>query len=87
MKESPVQEALRRIQELVASSVGAPLQGDAALKLHSLLAGLGERAETPHEGGNFKSREVTILLADLRGVTTVAARQTGGVAGAGAGPA
>jgi adenylate cyclase len=76
MKESAVQEALRRIQQLVAASTGAPLQGEAAAKLQSLLAGLGERGATPHDVGNFLSREVTILLADLRGFTTVAAKQS-----------
>ena len=76
MKESALQEALRRIQQLVASATGAPLQGDAAQKLQSLLAGLGGRAASPHDVGNFLSREVTILLADLRGFTTVAAKQS-----------
>ena len=79
MKESPVQEALRRIQGLVASSTGSPLQGDAALQLQALLAGLGGRHAVSHDVGNFLSRDVTILLADLRGFTTVAARQSADV--------
>ena len=79
MKESPIQEALRRVQELVASSTGAPLQGDAVKKLHALLAGLGEQAAPSHDVGNFLSRDVTILLADLRGFTTVAAKQSADV--------
>jgi len=79
MKETPVQEAQRRIQELIASSSGAPLQGEAAQKLQSLLAGLGERTATAHDVGNFLRQDVTILLADLRGFTTVAAKQSGDV--------
>jgi adenylate cyclase len=79
MKESSVQEALRRIQQLVASSTGAPLQGDAVLKLQSLLVGLKGPVPVSHDVGNFLSRDVTILLADLRGFTTVAAKQTADV--------
>ena len=79
MKESPVQETLRRIQELVASSTGAPLQGEAAQKLQALLGGLGQQAQASRDVGSFLSREVTILLADLRGFTTVAARQSADV--------
>ena len=70
MKESPVREALRAIQELVAAMSGAPLQGEAALKLQALLARLGGPS-APAKTGSFLSREVTILLADLRGFTTV----------------
>jgi adenylate cyclase len=74
MKESPVREALRGIQALVAEATGAPLQGEAASKLQALLAGLGGPAVPSQQIGNFLSREVTILLADLRGFTTVAAK-------------
>jgi len=79
MKESPIQEALRRIQQLVASSTGTPLQGDAVLKLQSLLVGLKGPVPASYDVGNFLSRDVTILLADLRGFTTVAAKQSADV--------
>jgi len=79
MKESLTQETLRGIQQLVASATGAPLQGEAALKLQALLAGLSGVTAPSREVGSFLSREVTILLADLRGFTTIAAKQSADV--------
>lgn len=75
MKDSAVQLALRGIQELVAESTGSRLGAEAALKLRALLASLGGQRAVPVEVGRFLSRDVTILLADLRGFTSVAEKQ------------
>ncbi len=70
MKRSILREALDRIQDIIASETGAPLKGDGEKRLESVL-----RDATAHEGTpadeKFLTREVTILLADLRGFTSV----------------
>lgn len=79
MKDSPVQQALRGIQELVAAATGAPLEGEAARTLQALLANLGGPVPVRRQTGTFLSCEVTILLADLRGFTTVAEKHPAAV--------
>lgn len=79
MRDTPVQETFRSIQSLIAAATGTSLQGEAAHRLKHLLAHLAGSASTPPSTETFLSREVTILLADLRGFTAVAARHPVGV--------
>jgi adenylate cyclase len=72
MKDPVVHEALRQIQEIVSQETGTALPSNAKSRvekvLHSAfghLAGNGGRED-------YLTREVTILLADLRGFTSIA---------------
>jgi len=80
--ESRVRDVLRRIQDIVGESTGRRLAGEAERQLQQLLAGLagGKAAGTP--GEDFSYRDVTILLADLRGfMALMASRPAGAVLG------
>jgi len=79
MRDTPVQEAFRSIQSLIAAATGTSLQGEVAHRLQDLLATLAGPVSVPRFSENFLSRDVTILLADLRGFTTVAATHPVGV--------
>ena len=72
MKDPLVHEALRQIQDIVAQDTGQKLAPAARTRVEKVLvsaigqlAGSTKRKETTHE--------VTILLADLRGFTSIAA--------------
>jgi adenylate cyclase len=79
MRESPIRDALRRVQDIVADATGAPLGAEAEKRLVHVLAALaGERPRAPTVE-NFSPREVTILLADLRGFTALSAAHPAGV--------
>jgi adenylate cyclase len=74
MKDPVVNEALRQIQDIVTEEIGEALPARAKSRvekvLHSAfgqLAGGGTRE-------NYLVREVTIMLADLRGFTAIASR-------------
>jgi adenylate cyclase len=78
MKESVIRDALRRIQDIVTESTGQPLKGEAEKQLENLLGSItGGAAE--HARDNFSQRDVTILLADLRGFTAITAAYPAGV--------
>jgi len=71
MKEPVVHEALRQIQDIVAEESGKPLQPAARERIQKVLtSAFGQLAGVR---GNDKAltREVTILLADLRGFTAI----------------
>ncbi len=73
MKEPVVHETLRQIQEIVAEESGKPLLASARERIHGVLtSAMGQLAGVR---GNDKAltREVTILLADLRGFTAISA--------------
>jgi adenylate cyclase len=78
MKESVVRDALRRIQDIVAESTGQALKGDAEKQVENLLGSITGGAAAPARD-NFSQREVTILLADLRGFTAITAAYPAGV--------
>jgi adenylate cyclase len=79
MRESHIRDALRRVQDIVADATGAPLGAEAENRLVHVLANLaGERQRAPVVE-NFSHREVTILLADLRGFTSLSAAHPAGV--------
>jgi len=71
MKEPVVHEALRQIQDIVAEESGKPLQPVARERIQKVLtSAFGQLAGVR---GNDKAltRDVTILLADLRGFTAI----------------
>jgi adenylate cyclase len=78
MKESPARQALDRIRAIVARDTGRPLGPLAEAELDEVLRDL-KRDALPPAGGEFLSREVTILLADLRGFTAIATANSAGV--------
>ena len=79
MRESPLRDALRRIQDIVLDSSGAPLTAEHEKRVLHVLTGLiGERSRAPTVE-SFSEREVTILVADLRGFTALSAAHPAGV--------
>ena len=71
MKDPVVNEALRQIEGIVAQETGSPLPAQARSRVEKVLqSALGQLAGSPKRDQNL-TREVTILLADLRGFTTV----------------
>ncbi len=75
MPKSGSRDTVRQIQEIVEKETGAQLRPQAVARIDALLgAAMGDTAS---ERG-FLSREVTILLADLRGFTSIAANYPGG---------
>jgi adenylate cyclase len=78
MNELTVRDTLKHIQELIARETGAPLQGDAEKRLENLLRNAPDGPDGAPHGAGFLSREVTILLADLRGFTSISAAYPAG---------
>ena len=79
MRESQIRNALRRIEDIVFDATGATLSADHEKRLLNVLSGIageGRRARTVE---NFSHRDVTILLADLRGFTSLSASYPAGV--------
>lgn len=78
MKEPVLREALARVQDIIARMSGAPLTGPGAEELEAALRGaIGHFSGSTVED-SFLSREVTVLLADLRGFTSVSALHPAG---------
>lgn len=79
MKDDPGKEAVRHLQAIVARETGAPLNRSAAMEMEAVV----RRAcgDDPDDGADFsfERREVTIVLADLRGFTAMSATQPAGV--------
>jgi len=79
MRESQVRHALRRIQDIVLEASGAPLAAEHEKRVALVLSGLaGERSRAPTVE-SFSQRDVTILVADLRGFTSLSAAHPAGV--------
>jgi adenylate cyclase len=70
-----LRDALRLIQDVVIQSKGSPLDGEAMRRVEEALKGLvapeARRADT-----GYSRREATILFADLRGFSAIAAAHT-----------
>ena len=81
MKYTPAQQGLQRIREVVTRDTGKPLSAAGASEIEAVLKELdGEsQAYRSAAGQEFLSREVTILLADLRGFTAIAATNPAGI--------
>lgn len=73
MNDSIIRDTLQRIQDLIAKSTGTPLQGQAEKRLENALRNMLDHPENGAASGSFLNREVTILLADLRGFTSLTA--------------
>ena len=73
MKDPVVNEALKQIQDIVAQETGNPLAGQARTRVQRVLtSALGQLAGMRGDDKHL-TRDVTILLADLRGFTTISA--------------
>lgn len=76
MKEDTSKEAVRRLQELIVRETGSPLRPSANAEVASIIRSVCAAGEQAGETGaerSFVQREVTILLADLRGFTAITA--------------
>ena len=74
MKDPVVNEALRQIQAIVAEETGTPLPSIARTRVEKVLtSAMGQLAGSPNRE-NYLVREVTILLADLRGFTAISSQ-------------
>ncbi len=69
MTQALPEEVMRRIQELVAAETGATLGVEAAARLHAALTTGPGKPAAPSEPD--ASCDVTVLLADLRGFSSV----------------
>lgn len=81
MKHTSAQQVLQRIREVIARDTGKPLSAAGATEIESVLRELSGpgQAFPSAPGQEFLSREVTILLADLRGFTAIAASHPAGI--------
>lgn len=82
MKDNPGREAVRRLQALIARETGAVLKHAARMEMESIVqCALGAEAEDRVTDGDhsFEPRNVTILLADLRGFTSITTTQPAGI--------
>ena len=75
MKLTPTQQMLQRIRDIVARDTGKSLSEPASAEVEGVLRHLDGESYPSALGQDFISREVTILLADLRGFTAIAAAQ------------
>jgi adenylate cyclase len=76
MKDDPGKEAVRHLQALIARETGAPLKHAAEEEMESIIqraCGVSSEETAPGPEHSFVRREVTILLADLRGFTSITA--------------
>ena len=71
MKTSILWDTVRRGQDIIAKETRAPLPGGAEKQLENLLSGATGQGMAVSSGEKFSSREVTILLTDLRGFTSI----------------
>jgi adenylate cyclase len=70
MNDPVVREALRQIQDIVSQEVGKELPSSAATRVAKVLqSAMGRLGASKRE--NLLARDVTILLADLRGFTSI----------------
>lgn len=76
MKDDPGKEAVRHIQVLITRETGAPLKHTAEAELESIIQYARGTSSDDSAAGpehSFERRDVTILLADLRGFTSITA--------------
>jgi adenylate cyclase len=79
VKQSLTRDALRRIQDIIAKATGNSLEGEAERQLESVLERYLGDSEPSAGSDNFSERDVTILLADLRGFTAITSSYPAGV--------
>ena len=75
-----IRDVVRRVQDIVADATGHRLEGEAEEQLVALLGDLEEGTWPPNGSAqeHFSYRDVTILLADLRGFMAMTASQPAG---------
>ena len=78
MKASSYSVAISRIRKLVLRDTGQYLSEACATEIETVMSSMDNRATSLGEDAEFQSREVTILLADLRGFTAIAADRPAG---------
>ncbi len=76
MNEAELRDTVRRIQDIISSETGARLGLNAEELLAKILKNLASHNLSGAEG--FSSRDITILLADLRGFTSISANHPAG---------
>jgi len=79
VRESQIRNALRRIGDIVFDATGATLSAEHEKRLENVLAGVAGERPRARTVENFSHRDVTILLADLRGFTSLSASHPAGV--------
>ena len=81
MKHTSAQQVLQHIREVIARDTGKPLSAAGTSEIEGVLKELSGpgQAFPSAPGQEFSSREVTILLADLRGFTAIAASHPAGI--------
>jgi len=76
MKDGPGKKAVRCLQVLISRETGAPLKHAAEAEMESIIrqaCGLGDEDNAAGPEHSFVQCEATILLADLRGFTSITA--------------
>lgn len=79
MKDDPAKEAVRHLQAIIARETGAPLGHAGAMDMEAAVARACGLPPVDATDFSFVRREVTIVLADLRGFTAMSATQPAGV--------
>jgi len=81
VKQTQARRVLQRIGEVITRDTGKALSAAGTAEIEKALQGLDPHAQTlpPGASQEFPSREVTILLADLRGFTAIAASHPAGI--------
>jgi adenylate cyclase len=79
MKYTPTRQILQRIREIIARDTGKPLSAAGEAEVEGVLRNLDGESYPSGLGQEFLDRDVTILLADLRGFTALAADHPAGV--------
>ena len=79
MKHTPILQILARLREIVARDTGKSLTAAGEAEVEGVIRELGGKFYPATLGEEFQNQEVTILLADLRGFTAIAARHPAGV--------
>ncbi len=78
MKDDPGRQAVRRLQAIIARETGTPLKRSAEMEMESVIQDARGNVST-EEDLSYVRREVTIMLADLRGFTAITATQPAGL--------
>jgi adenylate cyclase len=73
MTDPLVRDALRQIQDLVVETKGSPLSREAVRRLEAVLKRMTAQDASSPVDAKYSEREVTILFADLRGFSAIAA--------------
>jgi adenylate cyclase len=79
MRESQLRDALRRIGDIVFDATGVTLSAEHEKRLMNVLGGLNGARRRARTVEDFSHRDITILLADLRGFTSLSASYPAGI--------